>query len=290
MRKIHFLFIVPIFIGAIFLTSCSKEEDKTNNNEPAFLASMEIEKKAALVEELTGVRCSACPFAHSFTKTNIEEHPGKIVALGIHAGSYAKPSSGWANFTTPYGDHLLTLLNGVNSITGYPSMYINRKFHGKGSNQLSVLAENWQAGIDQILSEDAPVNLGGTASFNSTTRELTVTMDLYYTATEASTNYLHVVLLQDGLVAKQSGGSSDYVHKHAVRATLTGNDGFEVPSESTEMGSKFTKTFTFTVPENINGVAVPEGGGEVLIENCEIAAFVTGSNEEALNAINVHIE
>jgi hypothetical protein len=290
MRKLKFLLIVPIVIGAIFLSSCSKDEDTGGDNSPPFLASMEVEKKAALLEELTGVRCSACPYAHNFTKNNIDNYPGKIVALGIHAGSYAVPAAGWANFTTPYGDHQKDVLNGVNRITGYPAMYINRKYHGKGANQLSVLADNWQEGIDIILSEDAPVNLGGTASFDPTTRELTVTMDLYYTSTETSANNLHVVLLQNGLVAKQSGGSSDYVHNHAVRASLSGNDGFSIPSESTEMGSKFTKTFTFTVPENINGTAVPEGGGAVLIENCEIAAFVTGANDEALNAINVHID
>ncbi len=113
---------------------------------------------------------------------------------------------------------------------------------------------------------NTPVNIGAETQWNATTRELQVSVELYYTATETQNNKLNVVLLESGVIGYQSGGGSTYTHNHIMRHLLTGQWGDEITT--TIQGTLVTRTYTYVVPASIN------------IDNCDISLFVTQNDNK----------
>jgi len=151
----------------------------------------------------------------------------------------------------------------------------------------------WSAAANSIILENAPVNIGAKATFDASTRVLTVNVDLFYTATETVANNINVAFIQDGLVSKQSGGTPDpnnYTQNNVLRHYITGQWGDAVPVASQSSGSKYSKTYTYTVPADYNGATVPPGGGAVVMANCRIVVFVDRGQTEILNGIKAAIQ
>lgn len=278
MKKLIFLVLGVL---ALLSTAC-KEDDPVDE----FLAPLTVQKKSAVLEEFTGVRCGYCPQGHTIGQELLTNNPGKVVVVNVHTGSYAEPQSGWPNFTTSFG----TALMNQSAVSGFPAGTVSRhQFTGSQynvqSNGLAMGRSGWTAAAATIMQEDAPVNIGAKATFDATTRLLTVKVDLYYTTAETTPNNINVALLQNGIVGKQSGGSDTYVHNHMLRSFLTGQWGDPVPTASTATGSKYTKTFTYTVPADLNGATIPPGGGAIDMNNCDIAVYVARGQKEILNGI-----
>lgn len=285
MRKLSLLLLaITIIIGAC------KKDDATTEDGP-FLAPTTQMKKNAVLEDFTGVRCGYCPDGHVRAKALEDANPGKIVVICVHAGSYAAPASGWANFTTTFGDAIA----GQTGLTGYPAGTVNRHvFSGLSmtANKTAMGRGNWASAANQILAENASVNLGAKATFNSSTRVLTVKVDLYYTADETAANNINVAFLQNGIPCNQSGGTpaNAYLQNNVMRTLITGQWGEVVPASSTKATSKYTKTYTYTVPADYNGATIPPGGGAVDISKCDVAVYVTRGQQEVLNGIKVKVQ
>jgi hypothetical protein len=279
MKKLAFLILLAI---ALLSVTCKKDNTTTDE----FLAPTTVQKKSAVLEEFTGVRCGYCPQGHAIGQSLLDNHPGKVVVVNVHTGSYAEPQSGWPNFTTPFGSALMN----QSAVSGFPAGTMNRhKFTGSQysvqKDGLAMGRGGWTAAADAIMLEDAPVNIGAKATWDATTRLLTVKVDLYYTAAETTANNINVALLQNGIIGKQSGGSDTYEHNHMLRSFITGQWGDPVPTASTAAGSKYTKTFTYTVPADINGATIPPGGGAIDMSKCDIAVYVARGQVEILNGI-----
>jgi len=298
MKKItSILLLASLFIG---FNACKKEDTtavvptpKPPVVDPApFLASTTKMKKVAVLEDFTGVRCQYCPDGHTIAKTLETANPGKFVVICVHAGTYASPATGWANFTTSFGDAIA----GQTGLTGYPAGTINRQvFTGLSmtAGKTAMSRSNWTNATNQVMAVDAPVNIGAKATYNTSTKVLTVKVDLYYTANETVANNINVAFLQNKLICKQSGGTPDpnnYEQNNVLRHLITGQWGEVVPAASTKTGTKYSKTYTYTVPADYNGATVPPGGGAVTIANCDIAVFVTRGQNEILNATKVKVQ
>lgn len=285
MRKLSLILLAfTIIIGA-----CKKDETTTEDG--PFLAPTTQMKKNVVLEDFTGVRCGYCPDGHVRAKALEDANPGKIVVICVHAGSYAAPASGWANFTTPFGD----AISGQTGLTGYPAGTVNRHvFSGLSmtANKTAMGRGNWASAANQILAENASVNLGAKATFNSSTRVLTVKVDLYYTSDETAANNINVAFLQNGIPCNQSGGTpaNAYLQNNVMRTLITGQWGEVVPASSTKATSKYTKTYTYTVPADYNGATIPPGGGAVDISKCDVAVYVTRGQQEVLNGIKVKVQ
>ena len=286
MKKLLYLFLILVVVG-----SC-KKDDTTSSTSTAFLASTTQQKKAAVLEDFTGVRCGYCPDGHTVAAALVSANPGKVVVMCVHTGSYADPASGWANFTTSFG----AAIAGQTALTGYPAGTMNRHvFSGLGmtAGGTAMGRGNWTSAANQIMAEDAPVNIGAKATFNASTRVLTVKVDVYYTSSETVANNLNVAFLQNGLICKQSGGTPDanaYAENNVLRHLITGQWGEVIPTASTAKGSKYTKTYTYTVPADYNGATIPPGGGAVVISNCDVAVYIARGNNEILNGIKVKVQ
>jgi hypothetical protein len=124
------------------------------------------------------------------------------------------------------------------------------------------------------MEEVSPVNVGVQSSFDSIKRELRIVVELYYTASSPHpTNRLNIALLQNQILGPQIGGNggNDYVHMHMLRDMLTGQWGELIMN--TSQGSFIQREFIYQVPLQIREIPV-------VIEDCEIAVFVSETQQE----------
>ncbi len=243
------------------------------------LVSTQVQKKNVVLEEFTGIHCGYCPEGHAIAQQLLDDNPGKAVVIAIHTGGFATPGTGEPDFRTPFGDAIASQSN----LTGYPAGTVNRHlFSDLASNGGTAMGRGgWITAASRIFPEDSPVNVGASTSFNATTRELTVNVELYYTSNSAtSSNFINVALLQSNILGPQSGGGAgnNYVHKHMLRHLITGQWGDEITTTST--GTFVQKTYTYTVPTDYIGV-------DCVIEDCSVAVFVSESHQEILSGADV---
>lgn len=291
------MIVVTIFLFT--LNSCKKDDSSTtdpaNNPNGTFLASTTETNKVGLLEDFTGVRCGYCPDGHARAKVIYDANPGKFVIIAVNNGQYAAPQAGWANFTTKYGDALISQAK----VSGYPAGSINRVLCSTLGVQAQIgggyamSRSAWAQAASTIMGQKAPVNIGATATFNKTSRVLTVKVDLYYVNEVTGSNNLNVALLQDNIYCKHSGGTPDannYQVNHVLRDMITGQWGTVVSASGQAKGSKVSKTFTYTVPADYNGATIPPGGGTVVIDDLKVAIFVANGQTDILNALEIDVK
>ncbi len=234
------------------------------------------ENKNAVLEEFTGMHCTYCPDGHKIANQIHEAHPNDVVLINIHTGGYATPSAGEPDFRTSFG----AALAGQSGLTGYPSGTVNR--HVFSGSTTALGRGSWSSAVNQILGQNSYCNVALEGTIDIQTRVLTVNVEVYYTGNSpVNTNYLNVVLLQDNVEGPQTGASSfypemilpngNYNHMHMLRHMLTGQWGESY--NTTNSGTLVQKQYTYTIPNDINGVPMELG-------NLHIAAFVTESHQE----------
>ena len=244
----------------------------------------EVTKKNVLMEEFTGRKCVNCPVGHIEAKAIEEAYPGRVWAINLHGGYYS--SLDYPNLNTPICDTLGMYFNP----NMFPSALINRQT----SNTLSNI--QWRAAVDEEIQKTADCNIAGQVAINPLTRVATVTVEVYYTATnQYDVNYLNVFMLQDSILGSQSGSGANpdqvigdqYCHMHVLRSNVTPFWGDEITT--TDEGSFITKTYEYQIPETIGN----PNGVEVVLENLNFIAFVTERYQGAgtrpiLNANKLH--
>lgn len=229
------------------------------------------ENKNVVLEEYTGINCVFCPDGHAIGQAIYDNNPDDVVLINIHQGGFASPSGNQPDFRTPWGDALA----GQTGLTGYPSGTVNRHVFSGGQTALSRGA--WTSSANQILGQPSYLNVGCEATIITSTRQLVVEVEVYYTGdSPLSTNLLNVAILQSNILGPQTGGNmgNNYNHKHMLRHLLTGQWG-ETISETTA-GSLYATTLYYEIPEDYKDVAV-------ILEDLDIAAFVTENHQEVIS-------
>jgi thiol-disulfide isomerase/thioredoxin len=243
------------------------------------LVSTDIQKKNVVLEEFTGIHCPYCPEGHAIAQALKDENPSDVVLINIHTGGYAQPNAGEPDFRTDFGDAIAA----QSGLDGYPSGQVNRHYFPDlaSTNGPAMSRSAWGTAAGRMFAEDSPVNVGASTSYNSATRELTVNVELYYTAdSPEATNFINVALLQSNILGPQSGGNmgNNYSHNHMLRDLITGQWGEEITT--TSQGTFVEKTYTYTIPENFIDV-------ECVVEDCEIAVFVAETQQEIYSGVVV---
>ncbi|MCK5789063.1 MAG: Omp28-related outer membrane protein, partial [Chlamydiia bacterium] len=227
------------------------------------------ENKNVVLEEYTGIHCGYCPQGHAIAQAIYDANPDDVVLINIHTGGYAVPSGSEPDFRTEEGNAIA----GQSGVTGYPMGSVNRHVFSGSTTAMSRGA--WTAAANQIMGEASYLNVGVEATIITSTRQLVVEVEVYYTAdSPLSTNLMSVALLQSNIIANQSGGSSNYNHKHALRDMLTGTWGYEI-TETTE-GSLYATTIVFEIPDAYANV-------DVILEDIDIVAFVSETHQEIIS-------
>lgn len=229
------------------------------------LVSTSNQSRTVLLEDFTGIHCGYCPEGHAIAAALEAQHGPRIAVVGVHAGPYATPATGEPDFRTTDG----IAIDSYFTIGGYPAGVISRHLFD-GADDLGRAA--WEGAVNEMLALPSPVNLGVASAFDAGTRELTVTVELLYTAdSPAGEDFISVLLTENGIIGPQtdygpSGNHTDYEHNHVLRTYITPTWGEAVGT--TAQGTSVIRTYTFTVPEEWNAA------------NCDVVAFVSEDHSE----------
>jgi len=240
------------------------------------------ENRNVVLEEFTGIYCGYCPDGHLLAQQLHDNNPGDVVLMNIHVGSYAAPQAGAPDFRTSFG----TAIDGQADVAGYPAGTINRHlFAGmQQANGTAMSRGDWANAASQILPQSSPVNIWSEAIVDLGTNTVTVNVEVYYTGSQTiTTNKLNVAVLQNNVEGPQSGLSANpgsilpngnYNHNHMLRHLMTGQWGDEL--DIITQGTTITRTYTWTIPTNLNGV-------ELDLANFEVIAFVSEGQQEIIS-------
>lgn len=234
------------------------------------LVSTSPQNKKVVLEQFTGIRCGYCPNGHSTSQAIKAQNPNDVFLIYVHTGDYARPSSGRPDFRTDFGEALANQAEATN----YPTGTVNRK--GKARSRGS-----WERYVNQTLQESSYVNIAGSASINTNTKELEVTIEVYYTDdSPETTNKLNIALLQDNTIGYQRGASStsSYVHMHRLVHFLTGQWGENITNTTEGSFSQFS--YTYSIPEDYREQ-------DVVLDNLKLIAFVAEGQDEILTGTRI---
>jgi hypothetical protein len=169
-----------------------------------------------------------------------------------------------AFYTTPF----------VGNSRYMPSAMIARRIWGGGERIQGT--GSWTGDVDVIKVESSPLNMGVSSTYNSSNSALTVNIEVYFTANVTAPVTLYAMLIENGIIAYQNGGGSNYIHLHAFREAFpkpTPTQWGETIAAPTTQGTVKTYTYTFD-----NSTAA------YVMANCEIVVFIrNASNEEIIS-------
>ncbi len=246
------------------------------------LVSTSVLPRNAILEQFTGVNCQFCPDGDLRAANLINDYPGRVTVINIHSGIFAVPGAGQPDYRTPYGDAIDSMAAG----TAYPYGTVNRMLFPGTNNQPPYFPQNppdnlairrpgwWDSGYPHqgagavvvLQGGNSPVNIGAASVWNATTRELDITVELYYTASEFQANKLNVVLVENGIIGAQVGWGPNYVHNYVMRDMITGQWGENITT--TSVGTLVTRNYMYTVPLSFN------------IDSCVLSVFVTRNDRK----------
>lgn len=231
-----------------------------NTNTQSLLVFDQLFERNILIEQFTGQDCGYCPGGATMMKNAIEPIKDRVSIVAHHT----------------YGTDLFTLSESKTigmrySINSAPSFMVNRDI--VAGNSYNIYPQYVSTSVLQkCIDTPAPVSLNMTNSYDPNTSELRVTVSGECAAilTDA---VLNIWLTQDGIVSRQNGATSNYVHNNAIRLLITPVWGDQLERN----GTSFKNTYTVTVPKKV-------GSFNCVIENMAIVAFVHNQSSVARNS------
>lgn len=273
MKIKHILFV---FLLSTLIWSCTEVGPKIN------IAQTD---RVVLVEEFTGVQCVNCPDGSKKLQEILTAQGDKVIAISIHGGNFAVPlPESKYDFRTDDGSELLPYLNAPNNgPIGYPSAIVNRKWFSGQQDRMLFLSE-WAGFVSAELQEAPKVRIDMNKDYNTTSRELSIDLDLFFFEAIANDVNVSIVITEDEIVDYQkdtNGKVPDYVHKHVLRDVITTNYRGDLVAKNVAANSDYSYNYTYTLPDGWHS------------EHCHVVAFVSrndGGTLDVLQAAQAHLE
>jgi hypothetical protein len=253
MKKLLYSLLALCTVFTLMFSSCDEIEGPygvssgtpidTNNNE-------EIVRKV-LIEEFTGHICQACPNAHREIKRLEGAYGDRIIALGIHAGFFARTdiyaSQGFTyNFSCPEGIALATDFNVINQ--PFPKGMVNRARDAGSGNTIILDWGAWEDKVDELLLLPPDAGLKVTPSYNAGSNQMTAEVEVKVINELTDAVRLTVFFSEDSIVKPQKDGTTnvpDYVHRHVLRGSLNGTYGEDLGPQAA--GATITRAYSRTL-------------------------------------------
>lgn len=273
---------ILLLVSAISLFSACEEispEVTGAKDGEVIISPVEDQKRQAIIEEFTGVKCVQCPAGSATIQDLLAIHSEQLVAVSIHAGGFSPPyPSSLYDFRTDEGNQLINYLG---QPIGFPSAVVNRKLF---QNQFDLQLDqgDWAGFIASELEIAPKVRINIEPEFDAGSRELNAKVTLYVDEAISDPDVRLSIMITESeiqdLQITPNGPVVDYTHRHVLRDMLTNYDGDRI-TETLSAGAIIEKDFSFTMPA---------GWKE---ENCEIVAFVSleGASKDVLQAHQVHV-
>jgi len=191
----RFLSLILVAFAAV---SCVGQLDDDDPNGGG--GSSVVTEGAGIVLDFTATWCVNCPRMHQAIEEAQAARPGKIIPICVHFQDEMVCEDGQA-LISHFG------------VEAYPSAVANMDAATlvTATSRDLILAK-----LDAAVSAKEPCALDATWTADG---RLTVRV----TAAEAGEYTLSVALLEDGIVAAQTGGSENYVHDNVFRGFLQEN-------------------------------------------------------------------
>jgi hypothetical protein len=248
---------------------------------PQFI--VEEGNRKVMLEEFTGVSCAPCFDGALVVEDIIKSFPGRVIVNGIHGVFQANPTPE-SKYDFRYED--AAALENSTFIIGKPSALIDRvQFEDQDFLAIDD-RDSWKSKIVERLAVPAPVILDATSSYDSNTRNATINITVEALEDLPGIVKIFVIVneseLNDPQLSNSMGLVIDFTHKHVMKDMLTTISG-DIIGEDITAGTVVPRTFTYTVPNEVNAEWIPE--------NMEVVYFVTagGLNDEVLQSEAVHL-
>ena len=215
--------------------------------------------RRSLVLDFTGTWCVNCPKMEAAIEESMAARPGRIVPVSVHCmpvdPMYVKPLSD--NLVKRFG------------VSAYPSAVVDLDPESLITTQSPELLLSH---VDRLLEARGPaagirVESAVEGENYTLTAEMKAVRDGAYT--------LAVLVLEDGIVAAQTGGTKDYVHNNILRSWTEGKP------LTVKEGDTASGTFTGTVTAKSRFLVLVLRDG--LVDNvigCAVGASVDWQYEE----------
>jgi len=268
--------LLSLFVACVGFTACEEE--------PVPIPDFSSGKRRVLVEELTGVKCPACPNGtRELVRLQGIFGADSLIIVSIHAaGNFSVP------FTNPPGQDFRfaqaqELANLLGAPDGYPAAAINRRKVDPNANSLYILPfTSWAGIIGSEFQKSYGLDLLLENDFNPTTRQLKMKVTLGANDPLPGENRLTILITQDSIVDPQIDGSvlkPEYVHRHILRHVVTSPSGDPI-AEALNAGAVVEKNYSVTLP------------AEWVAKHCSVVAYVHHGGDpdrEVLQAVESHV-
>ncbi len=241
------------------------------------------ENKRAILEEFTGTGCSNCPGGHTLAANLLTANPHQLFILAYHPSNSSYTSSDPMASSYPAAFYTQPFISPSNRYM--PCAMISRRVWG-GVERIQGTA-NWTSDVATIRGEPSPLNVGVTSSYEETGKILSVTAEVYFTADVTSSLTIYAMLLESGIVATQSGGTSPYTHNHVFRHAFVAQWGDDVAAPTTQ-GT--LKTFTFTFDNSVKNYDMTQGEVVVFIRDAGNEEIISGNGAAVNETTPISIE
>ena len=158
--------------------------------------------RRSLVLDFTGTWCVNCPKMEAAIEETMEARPGRIVPVSVHCMSvdpmYLKPTS----------DELVKQFG----VKAYPSAVVDMDPESLISESSAALL---QSHIDRLLEARGP-SAGIRIESELDGENYAVKVEMK--AVRDGDYTLSLLVLEDGIVAKQTGGSENHIHNNVLRS------------------------------------------------------------------------
>ncbi|NQW31053.1 MAG: Omp28 family outer membrane lipoprotein [Ignavibacteria bacterium] len=222
-----------------------------------------------LLEDYTGHTCGNCPEAAELAH-QIQTTYGKsrVIVVAVHAGPFAKVSlpDYPMDFNTAAGTDLDNTFRVGRA--GNPNGFINRVAK---NGKIILGKDQWAEVSAELLTATPKLGLSETHTWDSTTKTLSVSVDIDYLTDGTADYHLVGLLTESHIISDQTDYRKNpshikaYEFDHVMRASmLNGTWGEQISTTAVTAGTKKQKTFTYTFP----------AGSTWVPGNCEIIIYV----------------
>jgi hypothetical protein len=277
----------------VVLFSCKEAEPPINFNKEESLVLLDTcyqlnaseippsDYRAILIEDLTGVRCVACPNAAEAAKEIKEattQNP--VVILGLYPQfpkSLTTSFGGYSDLRTETAQLIGTNLFNFGNIL--PAGGVNRKLFD-GETSININYDKWLNKSNKFLDQKSIVNIDlAKEEKNDTT--FRIQANFVFTSEPSSEPFYSLFLLENNINHPQyySGGTdSSYIHQHVLRKAYTPYNGEPILSGSSScttvnQGTVIEKGWEITIPKSVN------------VQNASVTVLVNyndGDNKEVI--------
>lgn len=273
-----YIFPFSAFLTALFFLGCKEK--------PITIPDLQAGNRKVLVEELTGVRCQACPDGARELQA-LQETYGKenLIVVSIHAAiPFSVPyTSAPANQYDFRFDKAFELSDFIGSSDeGYPTAAVNRQLLPGAMSPFSPRSA-WPGLMVQEFNQDFGLDLFMDTEYDESTRQLDIKLNIAPSTTLPGENRVTVMITQDSIVDVQLDGTTkvpDYVHRHVLRYIVTKADG-DILTQPLDAGGLVSENFSVTMDPAWD------------VKHCSVIAFVHhGGNpdKEVLQVVEQHVE